>query len=85
MIGFKETEKNYQVIEELTAPTFNSLINIHMNFHTKSDRQSGGVTAGQVNGPITDERIIWKGRREGFFTALGIAVIIEVIIRIIFG
>ena len=50
-----------------------------------SEGQSGGTTAGIV---INDIKIkntyIWRGRKEGFFSALFLALVVEIIIRLIF-
>lgn len=53
-------------------------------YNVKSEGQEGGVTSGVINNKSTINTYIWKGRKEGFFTALGLAIIVEIIIRIIF-
>ncbi|MEX1014618.1 MAG: hypothetical protein WDZ80_05665 [Candidatus Paceibacterota bacterium] len=54
-------------------------------FNVSSEKQSGGVTSGINNNQnSTINTYIWKGRKEGFFVALGIAIIVEIIIRLIF-
>ncbi len=84
MIDFKDAQKNYEKTGGMSASVFKSLFTIHMNFHTKSDRQSGGVTGGKVNASrintnAIDNRTIWRGRAEGFISGLGIAIIVEVV------
>ncbi len=51
--------------------------------NVSSKNQSGGETIGVKNINNTNY-YIWKGRREGFFTALGLGILIEIIIRLIF-
>jgi hypothetical protein len=53
-----------------------------MEINVKSENQSGGETVGVKNSSISN--FIWKGRREGFFTALFLAILAEIIIRLIF-
>lgn len=53
---------------------FEKIINV------SSEKQSGGITSGVSN----INTYIWKGRREGFFSALGLAIVVEIIIRLIF-
>lgn len=49
-----------------------------------SEKQSGGITSG-INISSKDiNTYIWKGRKEGFLYTLGLAVIVEIIIRLIF-
>ena len=50
-----------------------------------SNGQKGGITSG-ITSNTTNQNIntcIWKGRKEGFFFTLGLAVIVEIIIRIV--
>ncbi len=59
-----------------------------MNFNKKinvsSKNQSGGETIGVKNINNTNY-YVWKGRKEGFFTALVLGILIEIIIRLIFS
>ncbi len=55
---------------------FNKITNV------SSEKQYGGTTSGVSN--VNRDTYIWKGRKEGFFYTLGLAIIVEVIIRIIF-
>ncbi len=49
-------------------------------YNVFSKNQSGGETIGVKN----TNYYVWKGRKEGFLSALIIAFIIEIIIRLIF-
>lgn len=49
-----------------------------------SEKQSGGITSGVNNQGININTYVRKGRKEGFFYALGLAIIVEIIIRLIF-
>lgn len=57
---------------------FKKIINV------SSSKQLGGITSGVSNINHDINVYVWKGRKEGFFSALGLAVIVEIIIRIIF-
>jgi hypothetical protein len=59
---------------------FKKIINVF------SEKQSGGITSGfsNIGRDINVNAYVWKGRREGFFSALGLAIIVEIIIRLIF-
>jgi len=53
--------------------------------NVSSEKQSGGTTSGIVNlSQDTINTYIWKGRKEGFFYTLGLAIVVEIIIRLIF-
>lgn len=49
-------------------------------YNVSSKDQSGGETIGIKN----TNYYVWQGRKEGFFSALIIGVIVEIIIRLIF-
>lgn len=59
---------------------FKKIINV------SSKEQSGGVTSGvnNINQNIDINTYTWKGRKEGFFSAIGLSLIVEIIIRLIF-
>lgn len=57
----------------------NKIINV------SSEKQTGGITSGINNNQnVVIDAYIWKGRKEGFFSALGLTIIAEIIIRLIF-
>ncbi len=57
----------------------------NITIDVSSEKQTGGTTSGIINNQdVTIKKLIWKSRREGFFSALGLAVIVEIIIRLIF-
>lgn len=84
---FKEISKDFNAEKVVSAQTFNSLLNIHMNYTNtiKSEHQSGGTTAGQVTNNTNVNQYIWQGRKEGFFSVLVFTIIVEIIIRLIFN
>ncbi len=51
--------------------------------HISSKNQSGGETTGVKNINNTNY-CIQKGRRQGFFAALAIAILVEIIMRLFF-
>jgi len=53
-----------------------------MEINVKSEYQSGGETIGAKN--VSNNKYIWKGRKQGFFSAISLAIIVEIIIRLIF-
>lgn len=59
---------------------FNKITNV------SSEKQSGGITSGTRNNNqnVVINACIWKGRKEGFFSALVLAIVVEIIIRFIF-
>lgn len=54
--------------------------------NVSSEKQSGGITSGIINNSqnVVINACVWKGRKEGFFSALGLAIAVEIIIRLIF-
>lgn len=51
--------------------------------NVSSEKQSGGITGGIINNEVTSI-YIWKGRKEGFFFAVAVGFLVEIIIRLIF-
>lgn len=55
---------------------FKKIINV------SSSKQSGGIISGVSNINHDINVYVWKGRKEGFFSALGLALLVEIIIRL---
>lgn len=56
--------------------------------NVRSENQSGGVTAGEINNTgnnVVIKKYINKGRAEGIIATLGIELIVGVIIKLIFN
>lgn len=51
--------------------------------NVSSEKQSGGITGGIINNKEISI-YTWKGRKQGFFFAVAVGILIEIIIRLIF-
>ncbi len=84
-INFKKLDKILEEIGGLTAQEQKQNIIIMKQYNrtdVTSHYQSGGETSGKNS--YSQNVSTWKGRKEGFFSGLGLALLVEIIMRIIF-